>query len=89
MPDIGLHGNGVPCPACELRREALIEGRAMNQSVECNFCGGVGRVGRAVEAIIREACEWAAANYWPQKEAEWARENAERLPDCTGENSSP
>lgn len=89
MPDISLHGNGVPCPACELRRDQLREGKALDQRVECNFCGGLGRVGRAVEAIIKEAVEWAAVHYWPAKEAEWARKNAARLPDCTGENNSP
>jgi hypothetical protein len=72
VPDKALHGNGVPCPACELRRDNLRESRAMDQSVGCNFCGGEGRVGKATQEIIREACEWARREYWPAREAEWA-----------------
>lgn len=70
-PDAALHGNGVDCPACALRRDDLRAAAAMNQSVECNFCGGTGRVGRAVAEIVREACEWAADHYWPEREARW------------------
>lgn len=77
MPDITLHGNGKDCPACALRRDKLRADAAMDQVVECNFCGGSGRVGRAVEAIIREAVEWAAANYWPEREARWRTEHLE------------
>lgn len=75
MPDKALHGNGASCPACELRRDARRAARAMDQSVECNFCGGEGRVGKAVEAIIQEACEWAAAEYWPARERAWREQN--------------
>lgn len=75
MPDPALHGNGDDCPACALRREDLRASGAMDQSVPCNFCGGHGRVGRAVAAIIAEACAWAVTNYWPAKEAEWRAEN--------------
>lgn len=78
MASASLHGNGADCPACALRRDELREARAVDQSVPCNFCGGSGRVGTAVEQIIREACEWAAENYWPQREAAWAAENAEK-----------
>jgi hypothetical protein len=75
MPDASLHGNGDDCPACALRRDELRAARAMDQSVPCNFCGGEGRVGRAVAAIIREACAWAIEHYWPAKEAEWRAQN--------------
>lgn len=71
MPDATLHGNGEDCPACALRRDDLRAAAALDQVVECNFCGGSGRVGRAVADIIREAVEWAAANYWPVQEARW------------------
>ena len=74
MPDITLHGNGEDCPACALRRDHLRAEGAIDQVVECNFCGGTGRVGRAVEAIIREAVEWAAKHYWPSREKAWAKE---------------
>ncbi|WP_157802019.1 hypothetical protein [Brevirhabdus pacifica] len=49
----------------------------MKQAVSCNFCGGTGRVGRAVREIIREAVEWAAENYWPEREARWQQPNKE------------
>jgi hypothetical protein len=71
IPDPGLHGNGINCPACELRRERLVADAAMDQSVACNFCGGTGRVGRAVAEIVREAVEWAARHYWPERIARW------------------
>lgn len=77
MPDVTLHGNGVNCPACELRRDPLREDAAMDQSVECNFCGGTGRVGKAVEQIIREAVEWARDHYWPERDSAWAKQNRE------------
>ena len=72
MRDPTLHGNGDNCPACELRRDELRAAAAMDQVVPCNFCGGTGRVGRAVAEIIREACLWARENYWPAREAAWA-----------------
>lgn len=73
MPDPTLHGNGEDCPACVLRRDELRESAAMDQVVSCNFCGGSGRVGRAVADIIREAVEWAAKHYWPEHEARWRK----------------
>ncbi|MAU44372.1 MAG: hypothetical protein CMP09_05970 [Yangia sp.] len=75
MADASLHGNGEKCPACELRRDPLREAAELDQAVECNFCGGTGRVGRAVAEIIREAVQWAAANYWPEREARWREDN--------------
>lgn len=75
MPDITLHGNGDNCPACELRRDELRAAASMDQAVSCNFCGGTGRVGRAVVEIVREACEWARREYWPAREAAWRAEN--------------
>ena len=78
MADATLHQNGVDCPACALRRDELRAARRTDQAVACNFCAGTGRVGRAVEMIIRESCEWAASNYWPGQEAAWAAENAAR-----------
>lgn len=69
MPDASLHGNGEDCPACALRRDELRATAAVDQSVSGNFCGGTGRVGRAVADIIREACEWAVQHYWPEREA--------------------
>jgi len=50
---------------------------AMDKVVPCNFCGGTGRVGRAVAEIIREACAWAVENYWPAREKAWAKQNGE------------
>lgn len=77
IPDPGLHGNGVPCPACELRREQLVAEAAMDQSVACNFCAGTGRVGRAVAEIVREAVAWAAEHYWPERVARWSGSKAQ------------
>ena len=68
MPDMNLHGNGENCPACALRRDELRQSAALDQVVACNFCGGTGRVGRAVEDIIREDVKWAAEFYWPDRE---------------------
>lgn len=70
-PDTSLHGNGVNCPACELRRDDLRAAAAMDQVVECNFCGGSGRVGRAVAGIVREAVQWASEHYLPERVARW------------------
>lgn len=47
MPDITLHGNHDPCPACALRREAVFaeaEGAVPIQFgiINCNNCGGTG-----------------------------------------------
>lgn len=78
IPDPGLHGNGEDCPACALRRDELRADRAMAQEVPYNFCGGTGRVGRAVAEIVREAVEWARAVYWPAAEARWAAEEGNR-----------
>lgn len=76
MADIALKGNGEDCPACELRRLALINEIFIGgRPVPCNFCGGSGRVGRALADIIREAVTWAASNYWPERERRWALEN--------------
>lgn len=78
MADATIHGNGVDCPACALRRDELRAAAAINQVVSCNFCGGTGRVGRAVEEIIREAVLWACTHYWPEREARRRAEQAER-----------
>jgi hypothetical protein len=75
-PDAGLHGNGEDCPACALRRDQLREVRAMDQGVPCNFCGGSGRVGRAVHAIIAEAVAWARTEDWPARDAAFAASDA-------------
>lgn len=73
MPDQTLYGNGEDCPACALRRDELRESAAFDQVVSCNFCGWTGRVGRAVAAIVREAVNWAADHYWPEREARWSK----------------
>lgn len=75
MADPTLHGNGDDCPACALRRDELRAAAAVDQLVPCNFCGGTGRVGRAVVEIIREAVAWAAEHYWPSCEARWKAQN--------------
>lgn len=48
----------------------------MDQVVDCNFCGGSGRVGRAVAEIIREAVEWARVHYWPERIERWKKDAA-------------
>ena len=75
MPDKALHGNGDNCPACELRRDELRTAGAWKQEVECNYCGGEGRLARAVADIVREHVEHARAHYWPEREARWAKQN--------------
>jgi hypothetical protein len=80
MVDITLHGNGEDCPACALRRDYLRAAGAMDQVVSCNFCGGTGRVGRAVAEIVREAVTWARDHYWPERDARWADQTPNKPP---------
>ena len=65
MPDLTLHGNSVPCSACEGRgsvpdgdRLTPIDGGARAAFLPawtmCRACRGLGRVPRPVEDIIAE-----------------------------------
>lgn len=67
MPDMFLTGNGEDCPACALRRNELRAARAMEQSVACNQCNGIGRIERPIEVIIAEAVLWAEDHYWRER----------------------
>lgn len=72
MADITLHGNGIPCPSCELRREARDPWDS--SPVPCNDCNGTGRKGTDFQAYL-DAVAWAKEHYWPAKEAAWAAQN--------------
>lgn len=69
MPDPSLHGNGEPCPACTLRREAEDTSLIKRPDVECNLCLGTGRIGYTREAIIAAHVAWAREHYWPAFDA--------------------
>jgi len=68
MPDRYLHGNGEPCPACELRRAAE---PWLVTPVPCNQCKGKGRIPIPTMEIIRRATDDARRSYWPAVEARW------------------
>jgi len=62
MPDPTLHGNGDPCPACGLRREADRQRTTLgSRDMPCNICGGTGRIPRTAERIVSEAVAEARA----------------------------
>lgn len=54
-----------------LRRDELRVVRAMDQSVPCNYCDGIGRIDRSIVDIIREAVREAGMHYWPEQERRW------------------
>lgn len=66
MADAGLHGNGVSCPACELRRAEQDTRAVLRAPVPCNACGGTGRGAIADVEIVESSAEWARAHYWPE-----------------------
>ena len=78
MPDHTLHGNGEPCPACELRREALDRSQILQPVIECQVCDGSGLVPLSAAEIVRRTCEEARRIYWPAFEARIAAQNGER-----------
>lgn len=72
MTDFTLHGNGYPCPACELRREAENKSAITRPDVPCNVCRGIGRLPYSDAEIVRRTVEEARRIYWPMVEARWA-----------------
>lgn len=70
MGDPTLHGNGEPCPACALRREA---DPWQAKEHPCNLCGGTGRIAWTVPDIIARHVAWAREHHWP----EFDRRNAQ------------
>lgn len=75
MADLTLHGNGYPCPACELRREIEDKTQIMRPGIACNVCKGVGRLGFTEAEIVARTVEEARRLYWPAFEARTARQN--------------
>ena len=61
MPDLTLHGNSVPCPACEgegrMPSDRPKTGDLWLDTNTCRACRGLGRVPRPVEEIIAEMRE--------------------------------
>ncbi len=78
MADPTLHGNGIACPACELRREEAHRHFTGRIDVPCNNCGGTGRVAFSTSDIIRGHVVWARENYWPERIARWAASAASK-----------
>lgn len=80
--DSTLHGNCIPCPSCELRREALtgLSGEFgpitdhRHVHVPCNDCGGQGLRPLTAQQVVDAAAAEARAKYWPAKEAVWAEQ---------------
>ena len=69
MTDHNLHGNHDPCPACEMRREALGRVPIDKGQIECNVCKGEGWLPLSDAEIVRRTCEEARRVYWPAFEA--------------------
>lgn len=65
MADFTLHGNHDPCPACELRREALGPVPIQFGEVECNQCGGTGMIPLSPAEIVARTAKEACQAYWP------------------------
>lgn len=65
LADPALKGNHDPCPACELRREALGAVPIPHGEVGCNVCKGTGWLVLADAEIVRRTCEEARRIYWP------------------------
>lgn len=78
MTDHTLHGNHDPCPACEERRARLDLTRIDRDPVPCNLCGGDSFIPLPDAEIVRRAAEAARRDYWPAREAAWARQNRRR-----------
>lgn len=70
MTDHNLHGNHDPCPACEMRREALGRVPINKGQIECNVCKGEGWLPLSDAEIVRRTCEEARRVYWPEFEAQ-------------------
>lgn len=68
MPDLALHGNGEPYPACELRRELVDAVSIFRPDVPCNVCHGIGRIPVPAAEIVRRTVEEARRLYWPEVE---------------------
>lgn len=79
MPDPDLHGNHDPCPACELRREALGPVPIDHGWADCNVCDGTGYLALSVAEIVRRTCEEARRIYWPAFERRVAAQNERRI----------
>lgn len=65
MPDFTLHGNHDPCPACELRREAMGPVPIAFGDVPCNKCGGTGFIALTARQITARMAKEARRTYWP------------------------
>lgn len=65
MADPFLHGNGYPCPACELQREADRERTVFGSKVRppCNNCEGTGRIAKPKAQIVSEQVASARIHY--------------------------
>lgn len=82
MVDHTLHGNCAPCPACGLRREN-VSGQVndcgpitdhRHVRIECNICNNHGLMPLSAQEIVEKAAAEARLNYWPEREAAWARQ---------------
>ena len=65
MPDETLCGNHDPCPACDLRREALGKVPIGFGDVPCNTCGGKGFLPLSAAEIVERTADEARRTHWP------------------------
>lgn len=79
MTDHTLHGNHDPCPACELRREALDTSRIYRSEIQCQVCAGTGFLPLSDAEIVRRTVEEARRIYWPQFEARIASASVQSI----------
>jgi hypothetical protein len=73
VPDKYLCGNGLDCPACQLRRDAdrdFFWGARNPKKHKCNSCHGDGRIARKTKDIIADHVAEAAPFYWKPKTKE-------------------
>jgi hypothetical protein len=68
MADPNLHGNGYPCHACELQRQADREGTVLGSKARplCNNCQSTGRIANLETQIVSEHVAWARIHYWKE-----------------------
>ncbi len=65
MPTPELHGNHDPCPACEMRREAMDTAPIDRPEVPCNVCAGTGMLPLEAAEVVRRTVVEARRVYWP------------------------
>lgn len=66
MPDKFLHGNGIDCPCCHLRRRLGKRGSNLTIRPHCGQCEGTGRIAVSVVVITANAARDAKQHHWEE-----------------------